>query len=649
MNRKNISPMADFSFSKEQKYYGGAGHRPPEIIQLKAGPVRCQYESGYLRYLKAGEKELLRMIYPAVRDHNWGTIAPQISNEKIVNEPEHFEISYDCLYQSREVSFQAQFHILGTSKGEVSFEMEGKCLKSFRKNRIGFNVLHPPEAAGSKIVVGHTNHEEEKGAFPVYISPHQPFMDMRYIRWQLDDLWAKVEFEGDIFEMEDQRNWTDASFKTYSTPLAIPFPVQLEKGEKIRQSVKLSLENAQPNDSSSDEIVELTVGANRYALPEIGVGQSSEISQMTEKDLAYFSRLAFSHYRMDLHLYRGDLENNWMRATEESKLLNLPLELALHFGKETVRELGNLKDLMEANKPNIKKLLIFSKGHKTTPSTLLEQVLPDLRTMFPEAQIGAGTDCFFTELNRERVKTRGLDFLTYSLNPQVHQFDNQSLVETLAAQSYTVESARQFSNNLPIEISPVTLKMRFNPNATGPEPDTLEGELPPQVDTRQMSLFTAGWTIGSIKYLAESKIASVTYFETLGRRGMMQGELEPLLPEKFVAVKGMVYPLYWVFYNLLQDKNIQLIKTESSDPHQADGLIWEAAGQQYMFLANYQPFEVEVKVAQWFEEVERKTLDEENFETMALHFDEFIASPWTEAKSDLRLSPYSIVLLRARK
>jgi len=24
--------------------------------------------------------------------------------------------------------------------------------------------------------------------------------------------------------MEDQRNWTDASFKTYSTPLALGFP-----------------------------------------------------------------------------------------------------------------------------------------------------------------------------------------------------------------------------------------------------------------------------------------------------------------------------------------------------------------------------------------------------------------------------------------
>lgn len=30
------------------------------------------------------------------------------------------------------------------------------------------------------------------------------------------------EFEGDVFEMEDQRNWTDASYKTYCTPWGCP-------------------------------------------------------------------------------------------------------------------------------------------------------------------------------------------------------------------------------------------------------------------------------------------------------------------------------------------------------------------------------------------------------------------------------------------
>ncbi len=42
-----------------------------------------------------------------------------------------------------------------------------------------------------------------------------------------------------MFETEDQRNWTDASFKTYGTPLELPFPVSIENGTRVRQSVRL--------------------------------------------------------------------------------------------------------------------------------------------------------------------------------------------------------------------------------------------------------------------------------------------------------------------------------------------------------------------------------------------------------------------------
>ena len=60
------------------------------------------------------------------------------------------------------------------------------------------------------------------------MSPHQPFLDIRAIRHEIAPGRAlEVRFEGEWFEMEDQRNWSDASFKTYSTPLsrALPAPI----------------------------------------------------------------------------------------------------------------------------------------------------------------------------------------------------------------------------------------------------------------------------------------------------------------------------------------------------------------------------------------------------------------------------------------
>jgi len=46
--------------------------------------------------------------------------------------------------------------------------------------------------------------------------------------------------EGDSFEMEDQRNWTDASYKTYLRPLGLPFSYTSMRGEDIEQSVTIS-------------------------------------------------------------------------------------------------------------------------------------------------------------------------------------------------------------------------------------------------------------------------------------------------------------------------------------------------------------------------------------------------------------------------
>ena len=52
--------------------------------------------------------------------------------------------------------------------------------------------------------------------------------------------------------------------------------------------------------------------------------------------------------------------------------------------------------------------------------------------------------------------------------------------------------------------------MRHTPYASAAPPPVPAGELPPQVDVRQMSLFGAGWTLGSLKYLAESGVSSAT-------------------------------------------------------------------------------------------------------------------------------------------
>jgi hypothetical protein len=103
--------------------------------------------------------------------------------------------------------------------------MNGAALSDFQKNRIGFCVLHPiRECAGKTATTFHSDGSMSQFIFPEQISPTQPVKNVKSMIWEAaPGIKARLDFSGDIFEMEDQRNWTDASFKTYCTPFGKAF------------------------------------------------------------------------------------------------------------------------------------------------------------------------------------------------------------------------------------------------------------------------------------------------------------------------------------------------------------------------------------------------------------------------------------------
>jgi hypothetical protein len=63
--------------------YYGTETALPEQVQLQAGPLSVLFEDGDLRYIRHGDREVVRRVYVAVRDRNWGTVLPRLSNLKI--------------------------------------------------------------------------------------------------------------------------------------------------------------------------------------------------------------------------------------------------------------------------------------------------------------------------------------------------------------------------------------------------------------------------------------------------------------------------------------------------------------------------------------------------------------------------------------
>jgi hypothetical protein len=605
--------------------YYGKEEPLPERQQLRAGPLSLLYEEGDLRYIRLGDQEIVRRIYVAVRDRNWGTVQPVLSNVQVQIGADSFRITYDVENQQGEIDFFWQGAITGDARGTITFTMNGEARSSFVRNRIGFCILHPNrECAGHPCAVEHSDGSVEQGEFPRHISPHQPFMDMRAITHEvIPGVKAEVRFEGDIFEMEDQRNWTDASYKTYCTPLALPCPVEIQKGTRVSQSCTLSFRGSTaglPAERTSPAVVFTIHDDTAGPLPRIGLGVASHGQPLNERELARLKALNLSHLRVDLDLSGPDYPSALRRAAAEARALGVSLEIALMLTDRAGAELRALASLLEEVKPPVGAWLIFHAEEKSTSEMPVRLAREHLTGYDPKASIGAGSNAYFTEVNRGRPPvpgTRGaggLDLVAYSINPQVHAFDNASLVETLEAQGVTVESARQFAGGALLAASPITLQPRFNPNATGPEPEPAPGELPSQVDVRQMSLLGAGWTAGSLKYLAESGLHSATYYETTGWRGVMETETGAPTPEKFRSLPGSVFPLYHVLADVGEFAGGEAVPSRSSRPLQVDGLVLRREGETRVLLANLSPEPQQVRIEGLGRHVRVRHLNETNVE-----------------------------------
>ena len=633
-----------------QAIYYGKDESLPDRTELRAGPLSLIFESGDIRYIRLGGKEILRRVYVAIRDRNWNTLPSVLTNIQIERTDDAFHITYDVENRRGDIDFFWKGTIVGDAQGTITFIMDGQARSTFLSNRAGFCVLHPMrECAGLPCRVEKVDGTVELGEFPKYISPHQPFIDIRAISHEVvPNVHADVRFDGDIFEMEDQRNWTDASYKTYCTPLRIPYPVEIAAGTKISQSVTLSLRNSHSTARYRNSGLTFAISSDSdVPLPRIGLGVAHHGKPLTQKELERLKKLNLSHLRVDLNLAQRNYDSVLRRANCEANSLGVPLEIALTLSDAAARELSQLGAVLGTVKPAICRWLIFHVLEESTSEKWVKFARKSLRRYAADAKIGAGTNAFFTELNRGRPPVSALDLVCYSMNPQAHAFDNASLVETLEAQASTVESARQFIGGLPIAVTPITLKARFNPAAAGPEPEPPPGELPAPVDVRQMSLFGAGWTVGSLKYLSESGVSSVTYYETTGWRGVMETEDGSLMPDKFLSGPGWVFPTYHVFTDVGEFAGARVVPSTSSDTLRLDGIALHKNGATRILLANFTPETQRVTVHNLAPTVKLREINETNAQKAMVSPETFLTEPdermqTTAGNLELNLLPYAI-------
>src|ERR1051325_6369409 len=166
--------------------YYGSKTGLPDPIALKAGPLTMRFEplTGFIRYIRIGDHEIIRAVYAAVRDQNWGTVAPQLHNFRQQIDKESFRLEFDVKCEAEEIHYLWHGSITGDADGTVRYSFAGEARSEFFRNRIGICVLHPiVECAGQPCTVMHSDGTEEQGSFPKSIAPWQPFFDVKALNY----------------------------------------------------------------------------------------------------------------------------------------------------------------------------------------------------------------------------------------------------------------------------------------------------------------------------------------------------------------------------------------------------------------------------------------------------------------------------------
>jgi hypothetical protein len=580
----------------------------PERRRLHAGPVALDLEGIDLRFVEVGGVEIVRRLYMAVRDQNWGTPPPIVSDFTLDDGGDHFRVAFHAEHREGDVDFAWTGEIVGTAEGTITYALDGEIRKPFRKNRIGFCLLHPMTLAGQEVEIV-TPEGVVSSEFPERIMPDQPFLNMLGMRHRAGEGSAvEIHFEGDIFETEDQRNWTDASYKTYSTPIALPYPVAMEAGERVQQRIVIVASGAAPaRDRGAAGPVAVRVANDvQAALPLLGHAHAAGMA-LDDTTAATLRRLAPAHLRVALDLGDAGWRAVLAEASAHATLLGADLEIA---AMASTPDGGGFDDLAAALAdggptvarvlafPPVKRPITFPRKDLATTPAVLAAAKTAFRETTVDCQVGGGARTYFTEFNRAQTwqPFESMDVAGYTLNPQVHAFDWLSITETLEAQAETARSAAALVGETPLAIGPVSLRPPFNPNATADAPEPGPEEAPFSVDPRQLSLAAAAWTVGSLRNLSQPGVGSLTYYETHGWRGLLEAQTGLRARSVFPAAAGEIFPVFHVFAAMTDFAGGDVLAATTAQPLAVEILALRSSTRVRLLVASLVDREQTVRV-----------------------------------------------------
>jgi hypothetical protein len=535
-----------------------------DVRWLSAGGLSAELDQGSLRHICFNGLELLSEISFFVRDADWGTWPGRTSGATLTTTAEGFVVDFQGRAGPAGDDLVWDARITGTTAGHLTYACVARVQRTLLTNRTGFILIHPLAMAGTPIEVLTCAGTKQSGHFPTLIEPWQPFVDIKSLIVEpAAGVKVAIELAGDAFEMEDQRNWTDPSFKTYVRSMDDPRPYELAQGSTFAQSVTLKVSDSRTQVSTPDTNAPISVSldpAVTATLPALGIAVAVEAIPDALLHRTALRRLAPAFVMLRLDMREPDLTALLLAIVELHAAINTPVVL------EVVMEQPSDAQVLAAA---LKEAGLEPQSIQVSPASDLKGVLPGaawpegpglaeyyraLRQALPDQTLGGGTFAFFTELNRKRPPLDDLDYVTFTTCPIVHDAQDEAVMATLDSLPFITQSVQAIVAGRPFHVGPVSLAARDNPYGVDlvPNPNgerlALSGN-----DPRQREHFALPWNLGYFAGMAWGGAKAVTLSAFSGERGVID------------AQTGAEYPLFDLLAQLATLASTTCVAVHSTD------------------------------------------------------------------------------------
>jgi hypothetical protein len=420
-------------------------------------------------------RELLRRIFVTVRDEEWREITPTEWRS------ETNASGSTCTLFGRHTSERVDFRWQGTltvsaDRRRLKFAMQGRSLREMRVCRLGLVVLHPVEVTVAAQLTalgpqGTQHFTPSRQIHPQAIvnglpsAMTEPFTELTIARADFGTL--RLHLTGELFELEDQRNWGDASFKTYCTPLRLGFPRALPRGAEISQSMEMSYEPAAVGAAAQDQGISTHIEAVSDSLSPKRSTQVGIVLPVGSQAPARPGPVAaWDHLHVEL---------TEAKAAQTAYLLGVSfamarLEVVLAIG-DGIGIAAPIRNALTQFKPQIDRVLLRDTHNPLPGREALAEARRTLKACgLSSVPVFILPNGYFVELNRGRLDGLQADGIAFPFSATVHAEDDSTIFENIESLPDMVSTARRLAGVDDIAICPLAL---YYPSRQGRFPKDL--------------------------------------------------------------------------------------------------------------------------------------------------------------------------------